>query len=102
MLEVLVFHCLTGDLGNNSKSLQYGYRVVTSTTEIVDLAFSRCGDESLDECHYVVAVDIVSDLLSLVTKHFVSATLNIAFDQIAEEAVEFDATMIWTRQASAP
>lgn len=102
LINVLVFHRLAGYLRNKSESLQYGYRVVTSTTKIVNFAFSRCGDESLDKCHNVVAVYVVSDLLSFVTEYLVGTALDIAFDQIAEEAVELDATVVGTRQTSAP
>ena len=98
LINVLVFHRLAGYLRNKSESLQYGYRVVTSTTKIVNFAFSRCGDESLDKCHNVVAVYVVSDLLSFVTEYLVGTALDIAFDQIAEEAVELDATVVGTRQ----
>src|SRR5204863_4156736 len=49
----------------------------------------------------VVRMDIVPDLFAFITKYLVFAAFEIALDEIAEEAVQFDAGMVGPRETSA-
>ena len=69
--------------------------------QVVDLADSGIIDELPHKTRHVLGVNVVSDLFSLVAVDLVFAALDIASDQIAQEAVQFDAGMAGARDASA-
>src|SRR5262249_55926549 len=71
-----------------------------STTDIVDLAATRVFEEGMNESSYVQGVDVVADLLAFVAVDFVGASLHVAFDEIAQEPVQFDATMVGAGETS--
>jgi hypothetical protein len=72
-----------------------------AAAEVVDLAGARGGDEGGHEAGDVEGVDVVAHLLALVAEDLVLAALEIAFHEVAEEAVEFDAAVIGAGEAAA-
>ena len=55
----------------------------------------------MDEAGHVLGVDVVAHLLALVAEDRVLAPFQVAFHQVAEETVQFDAGMVRAGQAAA-
>jgi len=87
-------HLLARQFFDSDKGFQDGATVSSASAEIVDLArpgfFKKCGDKA----GHIERVDVVPDLLTLVSVHIVGLALEIAFHEIGEKAVEFDPAVI--------
>ena len=87
-------HFLSRQFFDSGKSLQNGAAVGTASTQVIDLArarfFKKCGDKA----SYIQRVDIVPNLLALVSVHVVGLALEIAFHEVGEKAVELDPAVI--------
>jgi hypothetical protein len=77
----------TRDILNYLESFENRDRVRFTPAEIVDLSNFRRGYKSRNERCYVRAVNIVSNLLTLVAKDSVTTPLKIAANEIAQETV---------------
>ena len=71
-----------------------------STAEVVDLRDARGFAEFPHEAGHILAVDVVAHLLALVAVDLVFATFEIAFHEVAEEAVEFHAGVVRASEAT--
>ena len=69
-------------------------------SDVVDLAHARGRDEGINKGGDVVGMDVVPDLLALVTEDLVFASLEIAFHEVTQEAVELDAAVVWPGEAA--
>src|SRR4030095_1345706 len=92
---------LTGHLVAHRNAFDQRGAVIASATEVVDLAWPRILDELFKRSHDIIAVDLVTNLLSLVAKDRVMPARYDLPDQIREETVEFNARMRRPGQASA-
>ena len=68
-----------------------------AAAEVVDLAGAGRLDEGGHEARHVERVDVVAHLLALVAEDLVLAPLEVALDEVAEEAVELDAGVVRAR-----
>ena len=93
-------HFLAREFFDSSKGFQNGATVGAATAEIIDLRrarfFKKCGDKTGN----IQRVDIVTDLLALVSVHVVGLALEIAFYEVGEKAVEFDSAMVGPGEAT--
>ena len=86
-----------------SKSLRDLERFQNRTTvrfpssQIVDFGASRCFNECRHELGDVLSVNIVPNLFASIAENAILTTLEIAFDEIAQKAVQLYAGMVWTR-----
>src|SRR5262245_53071937 len=46
-------------------------------------------------------MDIIADLLALVTIHLIKTAFDVALDQVTQEAVQLYATVVWSRETPA-
>lgn len=100
-LEVLVDLGFPRELFGESECFEDGAGVGASSADVVDLARSGSGDKRFDKGGDVVAVDLVPDLLAAVAEDFVFASFELTFHEVTEEAVEFDAAVVGSGEASA-
>ena len=75
--------------------------ILFSTAEVVDLRDARGFAEFPHEAGHILAVDVVAHLLAFVAENLVFAAFEIAFHEVAEEAVELDAGMVRAGEAAA-
>ena len=76
------------------ESFQYRTGVTFPAAHIVNFTHAGGCEELFDESADVEGMDVVADLLAHVAENFVFAAFKVAFDEVAEEAVEFDAAMV--------
>src|SRR5271163_1164392 len=86
-----------GDL----EGLQDGGGVGLAAPEIVHLAGPWGINESGDEPGHVERVDVVPDLFALVAVDIVVPSLQVAFDEVAEEPVKLHARVVGPGEATA-
>ena len=55
-----------------------------------------------DERRHVVSVDVVSDLLAVISVNAVRRALEMTTDQIAEKPVQLDTAVVRSSNAAAP
>ena len=91
-----------GELFRGGKRFEDRGAVGLAAAQIVDLAGPGRGHEGGDEPGDVEGVDIVADLLSFIAEDPVFFPFQVAFDQVAEKAVQLDPGMIRPGQAAAP
>src|SRR5271157_2852907 len=77
-------------------------RVLTAAPQVVNLSRSRVVVERLECPDHVFAVNLVANLLALVTDDRVGLALDRDADQIGQEAMELNGAVEWPRQAAAP
>ena len=83
------------------ESFQYRTGVTFPAAHIVNFTHAGGCEELFDESADVEGMDVVADLLARVAENFVFAAFKVAFDEVAEEAVEFDATVVGAGEAAA-
>ena len=74
--------------------------ILFSTAEVVDLRDARGLAEFPHEAGHILAVDVVAHLLAFVAENLVFAAFEVAFHEVAEEAVEFHAGVVRTGEAA--
>ena len=94
-------HFLAREFFDSSKGFQNGATVGAATAEIIDLTrarfFKKCGDKM----GHIQRVDVVPDLLTLVSVDVVGLALEIAFHKVGEKAVELDAAVVGASETTA-
>jgi hypothetical protein len=94
-------HFLARKFFDSGKGLKNGAAVASASAEIIDLArarfFKKCGDKT----GHIQRVDIVTDLLALVSVHVVGLALEIAFHEVGEKSVEFDPAVVGAGETTA-
>ena len=94
-------HFLAREFFDSSKGFKNGAAVASASAEIIDLArawfFKKCSDKASD----IERVDVVPDLLALVSVHVVGLALEIAFHEVGEKAVELDSAMVGAGETTA-
>ena len=93
LVGVGVLHFFVGIPGDEVKCFEDGATVVFAAAEVIDFAASGRLDKGPHETGDVEGVDIVADLFAFVTEDGVCAAFHVAFDQVAQEAVEFNAAV---------
>jgi len=87
-------HFLAREFFDSGKGFQDGAAVGSASAEIIDFArawlFKKCGDKA----RYIQRVDVVSDLLALISVDVVGLAHEIAFHEVGEKAVELDPAMV--------
>ena len=79
LVDVLPEHRLAGPVFDEGECLQDRAGVITPTAAVVDLGHARGADELLGETCYIVRVDVIADLLTLVSVHPVDAVCDVDF-----------------------
>ena len=94
-------HFLAREFFDSSKGFQNGATVGAATAEIIDLRRARFLKKCGDKVGYIQRVDVVPDLLALVSVHVVGLALEIAFHEVGEKAVELDSAMVRAGETTA-
>ncbi len=68
-----------------------GAAIALAAPQIINFSLPGCLNELINESCNIVAVNVVSYLFPFVAKDLVLSFLDVAFDQVAQEAMEFDA-----------
>ena len=94
-------HFLAREFFDSGKGFKNGAAVASASAEIIDLArarfFKKCGDKT----GHIQRVDIVPNLLALVSVHVVGLALEIAFHEVGEKAVELDPAVVGSGETTA-
>jgi hypothetical protein len=93
-------HFLAREFFDSSKGFQNGATVGAATAEIIDLRRARFLKKCGDKVGYIQRVDVIPDLLALVSVHVVRLALEIAFHEVGEKAVELDAAVVGSGEAA--
>jgi hypothetical protein len=83
------------------EGFQDGDAVGAPAAKVVHLTDARLFGEGLNEARHVVGMDVIPHLLALIAVDFVQPLLDIALDQVAQKAVQLDATMVRAGQTAA-
>jgi len=75
-------HFLARQFFNSSKGLQDRAAVGTASAEIIDFARAWVFKKRGDKASHIERVDVVPDLLALVSVHVVGLALEIAFHEV--------------------
>ena len=82
LIDVFVGHLLSGQLLDLVKSFQDRTRILAPTTEVIHLTIAGVLVDFLDGASDVVAVDVVTNLLALVSEDPIGQSQELGFDQI--------------------
>src|SRR5262249_3924412 len=102
LIHVFVLHLLSAEPFDLRKRFEKRDAVRAPAPDVVHLAAPGGLVERVDERGAVPGVDVVAYLLSLVPVDLVEPPVHVAFDQVAQEAVQLDAAVIWPSKAPAP
>src|SRR5215469_16578824 len=89
-VDVFPDHFLARHLFGKSERLKDRTTVVATAAEVVNLAAARTFNKTLDEAHDVSRMNVVADLLALVSINRVLMSLHIALNQVAQESVQLN------------
>src|SRR6478735_6670972 len=87
LIHVLRAHGLAGHCARAIERFDDAAGVSSPAAEIVDFSTARSFDEGFDEGYDVVRVDVVPHLLPLVTEDAIELFLEVALDEVTQEAV---------------
>ena len=90
----------TGDLFAERNRLQHRDVRISPTTKVVNRASGRRPVKRVEGSHYVMGVNVVANLLALVTEHGVGIAADGALHQVGEEAVKLRASVLRAGQAT--
>src|SRR5512135_2213828 len=90
-----------GDLFANLDGFQHGTVADASAADVIDLTMSRRFEKLIKSPDQIPAVDIVPDLLALVSENDVGLRQGRALHQISQKTVELRARVARPRQAAA-
>ena len=93
LVDVAPVQFLAGELLSAVDGFDHGDAVLAAATHVVHLPGAGTSGELFDGANDVVAVNVVTDLLALVTEDRVVPACKCLLDQIGEETVKFDAGM---------
>ncbi len=79
LIDVFVVHLLAGQLLDAVERFEDRTRILPPTAEVVDLAAAGVPVDRLDGARDVVAVDVVADLLALVSEDSVRPSQRVGF-----------------------
>src|SRR5687767_7465130 len=101
LIDVGIDLLLAGDALRHRKRLEYRAGIVAAAAEVVDLTRTRRLGERGDETGDIERVDVVAHLLALVAEHGVRTRLDVALDQVRQEAVQLNPGVIRSGQTAA-
>lgn len=101
LIHVFVIHFLAAQRRRVFKRFENGNAVGTAAADVIDLAATRILVEGMNEARDVERMDVVANLLAFVTKNFVETAFDVAFDEVAQEAVQLHAAVIRTGETTA-
>ena len=101
LVRVDALLALAGQLLDRGKGFQDGAGVALPAAEVVHLCRAGRLGELVDEGSDVLRVDVIAHLLALVAEDLILAALHVAFDEVAQEAVELDAGVVGAGQTAA-
>ena len=90
----------SGERFGDLEGFEDGAGVLFSTAEVVDFGDARGFAEFPHEAGHILAVDVVTHLLAFVAVDLVFAAFEIAFHEVAKEAVEFHAGVVRAGEAA--
>lgn len=100
LIDVFVVHLLPSQLLDIVKGFQDGARILPPATQVVHLAVAWVLVDRFDGLCDVVAVNVVTDLLALVSEDAIGLAEELDLDQIGQEPVKLDAGMMRTGQTT--
>jgi hypothetical protein len=99
-LDVLVLHLLARQRLDAIKRLENGARVPASAADVVNHSTAGIAINGLDCPRHIETMDVVANLLALVSEDPINVTVKIRLDQIRQKAVQLDAGVVRAREAS--
>ena len=97
VIDVLVDLFLAGELLGDFEGFPDRAGVSTAATDVVDLRNTWCFKKFLNEARHIMGVNVIADLLALVTKDFVFPALKVALDEVRKETVQLDTGVVRAR-----
>ena len=90
-----------GELLDFGNGFEHGDAIFAAATHVVDLAGAGIRGEGFDGSYYIVAVNVVADLLSLVTEDGIFQAVEGGFHEIRKKTVKLDAGVRRAGEAAA-
>ena len=100
LVDVLENLFFTGEAFGGLKRFEDRARILFASSEVVDFCYARSFYKFPNESGDIFAVDIVTYLFPFVAKYLVFAGFEIAFDEVAQEPMDFDAGVVGTGEAT--
>src|SRR5262245_25061953 len=101
-VHILPAHRFFSNGGYLVECLQDRNAVFPAAADIVDLTATRVLEKRVNESCNVERMDVVSYLLTLVTVYLVQPAILVAFHEITEKTVQFNAAVIGTCKTASP
>src|SRR5438093_2232694 len=98
--RVRPLHRPPGDFFDASECFDDGTGVRLSSAKVINLPCTGGLPELENETGHILGMDVVANLLTLVAENLVVAALQIAFNQIAQKTMQFDARLVWPCQTA--
>src|SRR5262249_29303086 len=96
--SILVHICIslahTGNTSGQLKSLENGAGIFFAAPKVIDLSTFGIKIELVHEGSDVFGMNVISNLLPFIAINFIVSAINIAFDQVAQKAVQLNAGML--------
>lgn len=83
LVYVFVLHRFAGNGFDEFEGFQDGDAVLAAATNVIHFTTARCGNEAFHESNNVMAVDVIPDLFSFITKDTIDFALQVALNEIA-------------------
>ncbi len=101
LVHVFVIHFFAAQGRRAVEGFEDGHAVRASAADVIDFAATRFFIERVDETRHVERVDVVTNLFAFIAENFVELTFDVAFDEVAQKAVQFHAAVIGAGQTAA-
>ena len=87
LVDVFIIHLFPGDFGDETECFEDRNGVLPAATKVIRFSHARGPNEFVHKAGNVQRMDIIPHLFAFVTEDLVGLTFQVAFDQIAEEAM---------------
>jgi hypothetical protein len=89
--SILLYICISlvhaGNTSRQLEGLENRAGIFFAASKVIDFSTSRIEIELIHEGSDVFGMNVVSNLLALISINFILSAFNVAFDQIAQKAV---------------
>src|SRR5215470_14826684 len=102
LIYIFISHRLTGDFRNQGESFKDRHRVRAAAAQVINLTHSWSFDEAPDKLQYIIAVNIIPNLLPLITEDAIDTVFKVTFDKVTYKPMQFHTAVVRSRKATAP
>src|SRR5262245_43597308 len=97
LIYIFISHRLTGNFRNQGERFKDRHRVRAAAAQVINLAYTWGFDEAPDKLRYVIAMNIIPNLLPLITEDAIDTLFEVTFDKVTNKSMQFHATVVGSR-----